>query len=130
LTSARAIASGDLAQAKLADQPAGPLLAAAQRSGQARRQQHVLLAAQLLDQMKGLEHEPDVAESSAGERARALLGDVPAGERDRAGVGPVEAAEQMQERRLATSRAAEHRDHLGGVDGEAHAVQDASSSTA
>ena len=71
---------------------------AARRRGCARetgRQHHVLRAAELLDELKRLEHEADVAQPGARERARSLGGqDLPASD-DLAGVGPIQPAEQV-----------------------------------
>jgi len=118
-------AAGDLGQAQLADQPARPALAVTAGAGQSGRHQHVLLAAQLLDQLEGLEYEADVAQARPRERTRALRRDVLAREGDPAAVGAIEPPEQVQERRLAAARTAEHGDDLALLHLEVDPVEDA-----
>ena len=60
-----------------------------------RRQQHVLLAAQLLDQVERLKDEADMPEPGSRQRPWGLRGQLVAGQHDPAGVGDVEPAEQM-----------------------------------
>ena len=103
---------GDVAQPELVDQPRRAARAARRGPGQPRRQQHVLGAAALVDQLELLKDEADVAQPQARQRPSAAAGEALAGDRDLAGVGPVEAAEEMQQRRLAAARASQHRDHL------------------
>ena len=117
---------GHPGQAEFLDQSRARPLAAAGRAGQASREQHVLVAAQLLDQLKGLEHEPDVAQPGPRQRPGPLPRSAPAGQPDLARVRPVEAAEEMQQGRLAAARAPEDGDHLTRRDlDETRAGQDA-----
>jgi len=55
-----------------------------------------LLAAELLDQVKRLKHEPDVTQPGAREAPRTLRCELVAGEHDPPRVGPVERPEQVQ----------------------------------
>jgi aryl-alcohol dehydrogenase-like predicted oxidoreductase len=103
-------AVGDALETQIIDQTPGTLLAAATGTRQARRQQHVLLAAQLLDQVEGLKDEADVAQTRARERPRALGNEIVTGEHDPPAVGAIEATEQVQERRLAAARPPKHSD--------------------
>ena len=63
---------GHRGQPELVDQLPGPALAAPGRAGQAGREQDVLGAAQLLDEVKRLKHEPDVTQPGPRQRPRAL----------------------------------------------------------
>ncbi len=113
-------APGDLRQAEALDQRTPAPLPAARSARQARRNQHVLLAAQLLDQMKGLEDQADVSETRPRKRPRPLGCQLPAGDHDPTRIRAVEAAEEMKEGRLAAARAPEHGDHLARLHVEVH----------
>ena len=82
-----------LGQPEVVDQPPGAPLAALPGTRKARRQQHVLLAAQLLDQVKRLKHEAHVAQPRAREPAWRHARELLAGEHDLPGIGEVERAE-------------------------------------
>jgi hypothetical protein len=88
-------AVGDGAQAELFYEAAGTAFTSSSGPGQPGWKEDVLLAAELLDQVEGLEDEADVAEASLCERVRSLLGQLDAGETDAAGVGAVERSQQV-----------------------------------
>jgi hypothetical protein len=121
---------GDVAQPEPVDQRAAAPERAGRGAGNAAGEEHVGLAAQLGQQVEELEDEADVPAAQGGEAALADAGDALAGHVDRARVRPVEAAEDMQERRLARPRAAEHGDDLTPGDVEVGPVEDAPRSTA
>ena len=116
---------GDHPQPEPVDQLAAALLGVRMRAAHPAREQHVRLPAQLGQQVEELEDEPD---PPAAQRAQPALGgpvtrSPPTSMRPASGA--VEPAEQVQQRRLARPRAAEHRDELAGCDLEVGAVQHA-----
>ncbi len=127
------LAPGELGGKRLRDRPqpepvdelAGAPLGVGVRATHPRREQHVRFPGQLGQQVEELEDEADSAPPQRAQRAFGSAGHALAAELDQAGLRAVEAAEQVQQRRLARTRAAEHRDDLAGGDLEIRAVQDA-----
>ena len=117
--------AGHLAEAEPLDQLAAAALGRGAAAVQARREQDVLLAGQLGDQVEELEDEADVRAAEAREAALALAVHANARDLDLAGVRAVEAAEQVQQRGLAGARAPEHRHELPGLDLDVDPVEHA-----
>src|SRR5437764_4151391 len=113
---------GHLRQAELLDQGGGAAGATARSSRQPSRQQHVLRPTQLLDQVKLLKDEPDVAESDSRQLPRAPPGQLLIGERDLAAIWRIQAAEQVQQRGLPAARSPEDGDDLVCLDREADTI--------
>jgi len=106
---------------QLASAPRRALLPAEQASGQ----QHVLLPAQLGDEVEELEHEADVMATELGQSPFARALEALPGDAHASRLGSVERAEQVQQRRLARARAPDHRHDLAGGHVEAGAVEHA-----
>ena len=115
----------DLGQSELLDQPGGATRASGGGARKPGGHEHVLGPAQLLDELKLLEDEPDVAQADSRQRPRAPAREPIAGQGDLPRVRGIEAAQQVQQRRLAAARSAQDRHHLVGLDGEADVVQHA-----
>ena len=90
---------------------------------QARREQHVLGAGQLGQQVEELEHEPDQPPAHVDQLLLAAAVDAHAVQLDLAGIGPVEPAQHVQQRRLPRPRAADHRNQLAAADGHVEVAQ-------
>src|ERR671936_3034783 len=76
------------------------------------RQQHVLGAGQLGQEMEGLEDEADLAPANRRQAAFVEPVDANAVELDLTGVGTVEPAEEVQQRRLPGPRPSDNGDEL------------------
>ena len=92
----------------------------------ARREQHILLSAQFLNQLELLEHKPDVSQAQPRERCRPAPVEPFASERDLPRVRRIEGPEEVQQGRLPAPGAAEHRDDFVTFNADVHAVEDAS----
>ncbi len=86
---------GDGREPQLVDQLRRASLTSRGCARETGREHHVLGAGELLDEMKGLEHEADVAKPRARELPRSLGGQGLPGDDDLARLGPIEPAEQM-----------------------------------
>ncbi len=114
---------GHVAQTELVDQFGGAPGAAARSTREPRWHQYVLSPGELLDQLKLLEHEADVAQPDPRERAAAAACKPLTADRDAAAVGRVETAEHVQQRRLTRTGAADYRHHLVGFDRQADVIE-------
>src|SRR5262249_34363391 len=103
---------------------AGALLAEAADGGEGGRHRDVLDAREVIEEVEGLEHEPDALVARAGGLGVVEAEEIGAGDVALAGVGPVEPADDVEERRLPRARLSDERDHLAGVDRERDAAED------
>ena len=120
---------GDGFEAELSYEPAGTPFASCSGARQPRWKEDVLLTAQLLNQVKGLEDEANMSKAGLRECLRGLLSELDACKADAARVGTVERTEQVQQRRLATSGRSEDGHDLVRIDLEADIVQNAARRT-
>ena len=105
----------DRTDTELGDQLPSTFSAAARCSRETGRQQHVLFAAALGDQLERLKDEADPSQADSGEAAlRAARQQLPA-DGDLTRVRPVERSEQMKKCRLARPRPSQDRDQLARV---------------
>ena len=88
---------GDSGEAERVDELVRSPGAAARRAGKPGGQQNVLDPAQLLDQLKLLEDEADVAQTDPRERAAAAVGQTLAGDRHLAGVRRVKPTQHVKQ---------------------------------
>ena len=121
---------GHVPKAELCDQLLRPPRPTGRGSWKAGGEHDVVGSAELLDEVKRLEHEAHVTQPRAGQLSRTLCGQPLSREDDFAGVGPIEPTEQMQQRRLAAARAPQHSDDLVSLHCERHTIEHATAGPA
>ena len=107
------------------DQLARPAFRVGRAARQARRQQHVLGAGELGNEVEELEDEADQVAPHAHELALGRRVDALPGDGDPSRVRALERGQQVHERRLARARPPDDRDQLARLKLEVRSVEDA-----